>query len=258
MDLLVGFRWGATSLLLLSVVGCSGASSSKGTSPGSAPVSPIQGAAPAANSTPAAKDSAPKPGPAEPPPKTPTPPPTPDTWIDDAVAEALDAEVMPGTSGEADPAREPALRAFFAAHPEYRDPEKRQPLWDHACGLDGTEAAHAWLTQPPPKTPVVVKVESDDWRVFAAHADVHCTSDDWAWYSAEANQAATARGAAIGYGDANNDVLVVQRNGEEVARFRLTGQGYVALRSGRGPIELPYDPVGVEEALDAYFGPAAE
>lgn len=176
-------------------------------------------------------------------------------WVDQAVDEAIAWEVMPGTTEEEDPARRPVLRAFFESHPEYADAEARGPLSAHACGLGGTEAAHEWLTHPPPRTPVTVEVSGDDWRVFVAHADAWCTSDDWSWYSSEANTGAGARGAVIAYGGPDNDAVVVMSEGREVARAALSGQGFLALRAGAPSAEIAYDPSAIESALDAYFGP---
>lgn len=210
--------------------------------------------------------------PAPPPPAPPVPEPAPapnpapdpeppadEAWVDEAVAEALEWEVMPGTSGgEEDPARPAALRAFFLAHPEYRDPEQRARLAREACGLDGTEAAHAYLVNPPPKTPVIVEVSGADWKVMVSHADAHCTSDDWSWYTSEASQAAAARGAVTAYGGAENDVVVVVSAGTELARIPLSGQGWLMARAGREPAEAPYDPSSYGPAFEAYFGPANE
>lgn len=179
-----------------------------------------------------------------------------DGWIDGAVEEALAWEVQPGTTAEPDDGtRAAALRAFFAAHPEYADPARRQALAAHACGL-GTEAAHAWLAAPPPRAPLVVEVAADAWEVFVAHADVHCTSDDWGWYAAEAAEAAGARGAVTGYGSPEHDVVVVRRAGVEVARAPLTGQGYLLLAAGAAAAALDYAPTPeLLDDLDAYFGP---
>lgn len=178
-------------------------------------------------------------------------------WLEPAVAEALAWEVMPGTTDEPDPARADALRAFFLAHPEYGDPARREALAAEACGLGGTEAAHAWLRAPPPREPLVVDVTDEDWKVFVAHAAHHCTSDDWTWYTAEASQEATARGAATAYGTPTHDALVVRRGDVEVARVPLAGQGFLAARAGRDPKPIAYAPTPeVLPELDAYLGPA--
>lgn len=209
----------------------------------------------------------PAPPPAEPPvpDAAPAPPepevaaPTADDWVTEAVEQALAWEIMPGTSGgEVDPERAATLRAFFLAHPEYRDPDKRALLARQACGLDGTEAAHAYLANPPPKTPVTVEVTGTDWKVMVAHADDHCTSDDWSWYTNEASQAASARGAVTAYGGPENDVVVVVSGGTEVARFPLSGQGWLMARAGQEPTEAAYDPSSYVGSFDAYFGPAEE
>ena len=203
--------------------------------------------------------NAPEPRPEPPPVPVPEPEPEPDgAWVSAAVEEALAWEVMPGTTEEPDASgeRAEALRHFFLAHPEYADPAAREPLAAHACGMDGTEAAHAWLTHPPPKTPVTIDDDRDDWRVLVVHADVHCTSDDWAWYSSEAVQGAQARGALTAWGGPDEDVVVVRSNGREVARVPLSGQGFLAARAGTEPADLPYDPSVISEGLDAMFGPA--
>ena len=185
--------------------------------------------------------------------------PTEPAWIDQAVQEALDWEIMPGTSGgEEDPARPQVLRAFFLSHPEYADPEQRQRLSAQACGFDGTEAAHEYLAHPPARTAVTVEVDVAEWRVLVPIVDVHCTSDDWSWYSNEASEAAVARGAVTSYGGADNDVLVVMSGGTELARVPLVGQGFLAVRAGAGPLEIDYDPSVIERSLEAYFGPRLE
>lgn len=189
---------------------------------------------------------------------TPEPLPTPspeEEWIDQAVDEALEWEIMPGTTGEPDPARRPALAAFFRAHPEYRDPETRARLGLHACGLGGTEAAHAWLTAPPPKTAVRVEVTGDDWRVLVAHTDVYCTSDDWTWYTNEADEGARARGASTAYAAPDQGEVLVLVEGKERARVPLQGQGFLALRAGQAPVDIAYDPSAITPGLDAAFGP---
>lgn len=231
------------SLLLLSIlatVGCAGGGT--GPSPSAPPAE--------------------TPPPADPPPIAEPPPAAPTgedpAWIATAVEEALAWEIMPGTSGEdeGNAERSAALRTFFLAHPEYQAEERRALLAAEACGLGGTEAAHEYLAKPPPKTPVVIEVQGADWRVLVAHADHHCTSDDWSYYSNEASEGAQARGAVTGYGGATNDAVVVQSGGVELARYPLTGQGFLAAKAGAEPTEILYDPSAIGPGLDAYFGPA--
>lgn len=178
-------------------------------------------------------------------------------WVAQAVAEALEWEVMPGTEGEPDDGtRAAALRTFFLAHPEYADAARRERLSSEACGL-GTEAAHEWLTKPPPKTPAIVEVSTDAWEVFVAHSQYNCTSDDWSWYSNETSEAAIARGAVSGYAGPNNDVVVVQRDGREVARIPVKEQGFLVARAAAEPKEIGYSPTPeLLPELDAYFGAA--
>ena len=173
-------------------------------------------------------------------------------WIDTAIEEALDAELMPGTSGGPDPSRKDALRAFFKAHPEYKQPDRRALLWEHACGLDGTEAAHAFITEPPPKTPVQIEVKTDDWGVLVAHASGHCTSDDWSHYSYEASEAARALGVTTAYGNPKNDALIIRRDGKELHRIKLEGQGFIAVRAGKAPMPMMYDP-GISGEVKRFF-----
>lgn len=182
-----------------------------------------------------------------------------DAWIAGAVTEALDWEVMPGTDGgEPDPARAVALRTFFKAHPEYRDPARRAALAREACGLEGTEAAHKYLTSPPPRAPVVVEVAAQDWKLFLVHRDQHCTSDDFAWYASEAAEAARTHGAAVEWAGPTNDALVVRAQGREVARIPLSGTGYLLARSGRTPRGTDYGPQELEATFAAYYGPAGK
>ncbi|MCA9489814.1 MAG: hypothetical protein KC621_07815 [Myxococcales bacterium] len=193
----------------------------------------------------------------EPEPAAPPEPEDPTAWVDEAVREALDWEIMPGTSGEEgdDGQRAEALRTFFLAHPEYAEAEAREPLAAHACGMDGTEAAHEWLTNPPPKVPLVIEVDDDEWRLLVAHADVHCTSDDWAWYSSEAISGAEARGAKTAWAGPDEDLVVVRVGGEERIRLPLTGQGFFVARANAKPGEIAYDPSAITSGLDDYFGP---
>lgn len=185
-------------------------------------------------------------------------PATPSTdWIADAVEEALYAELMPGTTEEPDLSRVPALETFFRAHPEYADPDKREALWAHACGMDGAEAAHAFLTKPPAKTPSVVEVEGDDWKVFVVHTDAYCTSDDFGYYAYESSEAARSFGAVVGSGRPTNDAVVVMRDGKEVARIPLDGMGYTVLKAGGEPEVFGYGPDAQME-LERYFGPETD
>ena len=209
---------------------------------------------PSAPSAPPATSPVPSPPAESVPPSSPPPAKPVAAWVEAAVEEALWAEVMPGSTDEPAPGRKAALRTFFEAHPEYRDPDKREPLWAHACGLGGVEGAHKWLTHPPPKTPEVVTVDTDDWKVFAAFTDHHCTSDDWAWTTAETNQAAMEHGAVTGYGNADNNVLVVKLKNKEVARLTFEGTGYVALRAGQKPLAMDDGALEPAEAFDGYFG----
>lgn len=182
------------------------------------------------------------------------------SWVAEAVAEALAWELQPGTSApeDADPAARGAeLRTFFLAHPEYADPEHRRGLADHACGLDGTESAHEWLTHPKPPEPLVVEVTADDWRVFVAYSDTFCTSDDWGFYANELGEVAVNHGAVAAYAGPVNDVVVVHKGGVEVARAPLTSPGFLVWRAGGLPTEVEYAPTpDVVPALEAAFGPA--
>jgi hypothetical protein len=201
-------------------------------------------------------------GPADPAaadPTAPVPPTDPQlAWVDGAVAEALYWEVMPGTSGdEDDGTRAAELRTFFLAHPEYADAARRELLAREACGLDGTEAAHAWVSSPPARTPLVVDVQSEAWELFVAYADQNCTSDDWSWFTNEANLAAAARGATTAYADPRHDAVIVNLNGREVVRIPLEGTGYLGARAGVDPQELGYTPASELPDFDAYFGPPA-
>lgn len=178
-------------------------------------------------------------------------------WVAAAVEEALAWEIMPGTTGEPEPGRAGELRAFFLGHPEYADATRRAALAEHACGI-GTEGAHTQLTAPPAKVALELTVDAADWRVVVAHASTHCTSDDWSWYTSEVGEALQARGVAYGYGGPDHDVAVVRREGVEVARLPLAGQGFAAVRAGAAPIEVEYGPTeGVLAALDPYLGTRA-
>lgn len=175
-------------------------------------------------------------------------------WVEAAVAEAISWEEMPGTTGEEDDGtRANALRAFFLAHPEYADAGRRERLAAEACGLGGTEQAHAHLVNPPKKEPLVVEVTSADWKLFVGHASHNCTSDDWGYYSSEHAQGAEARGITTRYAGPANDVVVVQRDGKELLRIPLSDQGFVVAKPGGEPLELGYSPE-VMPGVDAYFG----
>jgi hypothetical protein len=176
-------------------------------------------------------------------------------WIDEAVAEALSWEIMPGTEAEEDDGtRAAALRAFFAAHPEYADPAKREALGRHGCGPDLTEGAHAFLNSRTPKETVYVDAPGTGWGLVAAYADVLCTSDDWTWFTAEVNQAASERGFLTTYADAKAGTIVVREGGKEVGRAVLEGQGYVLMKAGARPVLVGHDtPDTVIEAMDGYF-----
>lgn len=207
---------------------------------------------------------APQAAPPTAPSSTPTPPPPPSTtapttpgatpaWVAEAVAEALEEEIQPGTTGEAAPGRDVALTAFFIAHPEYENPERRGLLSRDACAV-GIEAAHARLVSPPPRTPHVVQVTTGDWRVVAIHAEGLCTSDDWGWFTSEVGEALRPLGVVVEGTTADNDVLVVQVNGAEVARAPLTDDGYTALRPGKAPLQVGHAPTGeVLPPVKAYF-----
>lgn len=177
-------------------------------------------------------------------------------WVAGAVQEALEWEIMPGTTAEEDDGtRAAALRTFFLAHPEYADPARREALAAHACGLGGTEAAHQHLASPPAPEPLIVQVSGADWRVFVAHADRWCTSDDWSWYSNEASEAAAAHGAVVAYGDPKARELVIRQGEEELARVPLAGQGFLIARAGAAPEELGYGPTeSLSPRMAAYFG----
>ena len=188
------------------------------------------------------------------PPPAPTPPPEPPNWIAEAIEEAVQWEVMPGTSGEEEPGRRDELRGFFEAHPEYEDPQKREGLADLACGM-GTEGGHAWLMKPEPKTPAVVQVSSDEWRVVLAHASHWCTSDDWAWFTNEVAEEARKHGIQYAYAGATNDVMVVMHGEEQVARYPLSEEGYLFAAPGRESENTDHDlPEFVISAMDTYFG----
>ena len=175
-------------------------------------------------------------------------------WVAAAVEEALDWEVMPGTTGDPEPGRAEALRAFFLAHPEYQDPERRAGLADLACAF-GTEEAHTRLTQPTPAVPFVVEVTEPSWRLVVIHAGDWCTSDDWAWFTNEIGEALQTHGIQSVYADASHNAVVVQRGGQEAGRYPLEGTGYLALQAGRAPEDTAHDlPESVMSQLNTYFG----
>lgn len=244
----------ALSLLPLSVFGCSGPSAPPAPS-GGTPSDVPQPAAPTpppAKAPPAEVSATPPVG-APPTAEAPSASNDPE-WIASAVDEALQWEVMPGTSDEPKPGRSEALRTFFLAHPEYADEGRRAKLAEHACGL-GTEGAHDWVTKPRPETPLKVTVSAPDWKVVVAHSSNNCTSDDWSWFNDQVHTGTTERGVGWGYGAPENDVLVVQRDGKEVARHALRGQGYLLVKAGSPPQEVEHSPAdSVLEEVDGYFG----
>ncbi len=174
-------------------------------------------------------------------------------WVDGAVGEALVWEIMPGTTGDEDDGHRAAeLRSFFLAHPEYRDPARRVILSRHACGLGGTEAAHRYLSGPPPRETLVIDVTVDDWRLLVVHADDYCTSDDWTYYSNDAQQAGIALGAATEYAGPDVVDVAVRRGGVEQSRLPVTGQGYLMVRAGQDPLDLEYSPT-FKDDMEQYF-----
>lgn len=166
--------------------------------------------------------------------------PPPSDWVTQAVELALEAEVMPGTEGGDSPERAAELRTFFLAHPEYQDRARLDVLLEDACA-DGVEGMHERLLHPPKKEPVVVDVDSDDWRLVVVHTDHRCTSDDWGWYTAQVAEGLAAWKVPSAYAHSDNDVVVVRRAGQEVARFPLKGQGYALFGAGREPAEVDHD-----------------
>lgn len=168
-------------------------------------------------------------------------------WLDEAVEAALEWEIMPGTTGEPTPERAEELRAFFASHPEYEDPQRRALLADPACGLASTEAAHELLQAPAETEPLVVEVSGEGWAVVVAHVDVLCTSDDWTTYSHDALQAGADAGATTAYASADNPVVLVRAGEQELARVALEGQGFLVVRAGQEPAEIGYDPSAPEQ-----------
>lgn len=195
--------------------------------------------------------------PPEPVPEIEEPPEAAPDWIDALIPKAIEWEIMPGTTADENPERPAQLRAFFEAHPEYRDDEALQAeLADLACAF-GVEDGHERRVNPPPATPLVVEVSTDDWRVMVAHAGGWCTSDDWSWFTNEVQEAVTAKGITWGYGDATNDVLIVKRGETELARQPLAGSGYTMLAAGKSAGETGHDMVdGVLGAAGGYFGVA--
>jgi hypothetical protein len=175
-------------------------------------------------------------------------------WIDGAVEQAQEAEIMPGTTEEVDPARAPALRTFFEAHGEYGDPKRLEQLLELGCL--GVEAAHEQLQSPPPKEPLVVEVTREDWKVMVAHAESPCTSDDWSWFTNEIGEAVTAKGITYAYGGrTNHEVVVRSASSEKLASHPLEGQGYLLLSAGHPPKEFGHDmPTAIIEGAYAHLG----
>lgn len=175
-------------------------------------------------------------------------------WVEAAVREALEWEVMPGTTAVEDPTRPPALRAFFLGHPEYEAADRRAALADLACAF-GTEEAHKRLSAPAAPAPYVVELTDPSGRVVLAHASSWCTSDDWSWFTNEVGEALKGRGIPYAYAGAEYNELVLRRGEAEVARFPLSGQGYLATELGRAPTEIGHSMVeDVLPALWAYYG----
>jgi hypothetical protein len=177
-------------------------------------------------------------------------------WIEAAVDRALEGEVMPGTTEEPDPAREPLVRAFFEAHGEYSDPKRLEELLSLGCL--GVEDAHERLRAPPPKDPLVVEVTAEDWKVVVGHAETPCTSDDWSWFNNDIREAVEARQIVYAYGGASNGEVVVRNAAaEKLKSHPLEGQGYLLLSSAHPPREFGHDlPTAVIEGAFAHFGMA--
>jgi hypothetical protein len=179
--------------------------------------------------------------------------PTPE-WVTEAVAQATDWEVMPGTTSEENPERTLELRAFFLAHPEYEDPDERQKLADMACSL-GTEEAHKRLNNPKAAQPMVVHVDSASWSLVISHSSYWCTSDDWSYFTNEVDEAVAAKGIQTAYANAEVSQVVVKSGETELARIPMDGQGYVFARAGQPTSEMEHDmPEGVIQGAMEYFG----
>lgn len=177
-----------------------------------------------------------------------------DSWIDEAVEQALDWEEMPGTTRDDDPVHTEALRSFFKTHPEYRDPARRQALADMACAL-GTEQAHERLMKPNKPAPMAVEVSGPQWQVVVAHASDWCTSDDWSVFTHTVGEAARARGIAYAYAGAEVSEVVVTAAGAEQARLTLSGQGYLMAKANAPSRGAGHDlPDGVISEMTKYFG----
>lgn len=200
----------------------------------------------------------PPPEPSEEPQPQPQPEPeepeAPDAWIDDAIADAVELETMPGTSGDPGEEHLEELRAFFVAHPEYEDPDERRKLADLACAF-GFIDAHERFHDPKARSPYEVTVDGPGWKLMVAHASDHCTSDDWSWFTNEVQTAMTPLGVQWAYAGANHDVLVVKRGEDDVKRIPLENQGYLMLKDGGEPEDLGHDmPEGIIERAKEYFG----
>ncbi|MCA9569208.1 MAG: hypothetical protein KC656_15270, partial [Myxococcales bacterium] len=175
-------------------------------------------------------------------------------WIEAVIDEAIDMETQPGTSPDGSDEQRARLRAFFEAHPEYREASERQKLADLACAF-GIEDAHAKLTSPEPRTPLTVTVTADGWKLVVAHASDWCTSDDWAWFTNDVQTAVTAKGVLWDYAGARNDAVVVMRDGAELVRVPLEGQGYLVLGDGVEKAEIGHDMAdGVITSIGEHFG----
>lgn len=183
----------------------------------------------------------------------PEPPPAPEgDWIEGAIDLAVEWEAMPGMEGEEDPERRKQLRAFFEAHPEYEDRAKLDTLQADACM--GIERAHEWVKAPVYK-PLVVEVSEENWRVMIAFARNQCTSEDWAWFTDDVRKGVEAQKITYAYGSNENNIVIVQRDGKEVARMPLEGQGYAMLAAGKEPGKTGHDMAdSVLAAAWRYFG----
>lgn len=187
------------------------------------------------------------------PPEEPHVAPAPANWIDEAVTDALDAEVMPGTDGEPEPGRQAEVRTFFETHSEYADPKRLALLLEEACL--GVERSHEQLLTPPPKEPLIVEVTAAQWKVVVAHADSACTSDDWSWFTNEVSEALKKEGIVYAYaGPSHSEVVIRKPSLEKLQNQPLDGQGYLALSPDRPPEEIGHDMVDtVLERLHRYF-----
>lgn len=180
-------------------------------------------------------------------------PPAPDP-LEALVEQALEWEVMPGTTAEPSPGRADELRAFFRAHPEYlTDPAAREALADLACAF-GVEEGHRRRLHPDPPAPLVVEVGDADWKVMVARSDRWCTSEDWSWFVHDVSAAVQPR-VVWGYADPGNPELIVVRGGEELGRTALDRGGYLTWAAGREPAWADHDvPESVVGVAAGYFG----